>query len=589
MTITKRLKAAFAAFVTAVAVLSGSAAHIHAETTQTGKVYGITTYLNVRSGASTSASIIGRLYNDDTVTILGTNGNFYKVTYVSEEGTTITGYASTSYIKIIQTAEYEPDEDFEAYLTAQGFPESYKPALRTLHALHPQWIFTAQKTGLDWSSAVENEMVLGRNLVHKSNPESWKSVEKGAYNFTTNSYVGLDGSSWVAASKEIVSYYLDPRNFLTESTILMFENLSYNASVHTEANVKTILKNSFMSGSYTTPDTAKTYTYSATFMKAAQLSGVSPYHLASRALQEQGTSGTSLSRGTVSGYSGYFNFFNIHAYAANGLTAVQNGARYASTTNATFSLPWTNQYKAITGGSVWIGTGYIDKLQDTLYLQKFDVVDGSNGFYAHQYMTNIQAAESEAKIMKNAYPDEIFNSKLEFKIPVYNNMPSSPVSKPTADLSNNNLLDGITVGSYTISPTFNRYTYAYTVTVPASVTSVSVSASPNHASATVSGTGKITLKDGDNKVSIKCKSPSGLTRTYTVTITKPAATYDKGDVTGDKKVNVNDALTIVQYINGVRTLTNTQLSAGDVTGDGKVNVNDVLTIIRYINGFIKEL
>lgn len=594
MKITKRLKSAAAAAVAAVMLTVSSIPCINAYAAQTGQVYGIVTYLNVRSGASTSSSIIGKLYNEDNVTILGTEGNFYKISYVSN-GQTITGYASTSYIKITDsgsddsTGSYTPDADFEAYLDEQGFPESYKDALRELHETHPEWIFVAQHTGLDWSDAVQNEMVLGRNLVYKTSPESWKSVEKGAYNFTGNYYIGLDGSSWVAASESIVSYYLDPRNFLNESTILMFESLSYNSSVQTEENVKQILKNSFMNGSYTTPDTSLTKTYSSTFMEAAKTSGVSPYHLAARALQEQGTSGTSLSSGTVSGYAGYFNFFNIQAYAANGLTAVQNGAKYAATTNANFLLPWTNQYKAIVGGSIWIGTGYINREQDTLYLQKFDVTDGGNGYYSHQYMTNVQAAESEAKIMKTAYPEALFNSALEFKIPVYENMPDTAVSKPTSTASNNNLLDSISVNGYTLSPTFYRYTYSYEITVPSTVSTITVNAAANHSGASVSGTGKITLKSGTNTLKITCKSPSGLTRTYTLTVKRSGADYVLGDVTSDGKVNVNDALSIVRYINGYTKFNTTQLTAGDVTGDGKVNVNDALTIVRYVNGLVDEL
>lgn len=615
MKFTKRLKSTVAAVLVAGVMILNSASAL-ATDTQTGQVYGIYTSLNVRSGPGTSYSVIGSLYNNETVTILGTEGDFYKISYVSN-GQTVTGYASTSYIKIVEESDdendsdsensggdssdsendsvsntggsYTPDADFEEYLESQGFPESYKVELRELHELHPEWIFTAQHTGLDWNTAVKNEMVLGRNLVYKTNPESWKSVEKGAYNFSGNYYIGLDGSSWVAASEAIVSHYMDPRNFLEESTILMFENLSYNSSVQTEEYVKEILKNSFMKGNYTTPDTSETKSYSATFMEAAKASGVSPYHLASRALQEQGTSGTSLSSGTVSLYPGYFNFFNIQAYAANGYTAVQNGAKYASTTNATFMLPWTNQYKSLVGGSIWIGTGYINKGQDTLYLQKFDVVDGGNGYYAHQYMTNVQAAESESKIMKKAYSDEIFSSALEFLIPVFENMPDEAVKKPASTASNNNLLDSITVDGYDISPAFYRYTYNYEITVPANVKSISVSALANHDSATVNGVGEITLKSGENTLLIECVSPSGLVRNYTITVKRSGAEYVKGDVTGDDNVNVNDALTVVRYINGLVEFDDTQLSAGDVTGDEKVNVNDALTIIRYINGFITEL
>lgn len=239
---------------------------------------------------------------------------------------------------------------------------------------------------MDWNTALKEECVVGRNLVHSSALASWKSMEKGAYDFNGGYWYGLDGS-WVAASKEIIMYYMDPRNFLNDTYIFMFENQSYDPSYQTESGVKTILADTFMSKSYTCPDTKKKYTYSQTFMDAAKKSGVSPYHLASRCRNEQGVNGAPQSLGTVKGYENYFNFFDIQAYATSTMTAAEMGCKYAKTTNPTYLLPWTNQYKSIVGGSIFLGTGYITKGQDTLYLQKFDMVDGGNGLYYHQYMT----------------------------------------------------------------------------------------------------------------------------------------------------------------------------------------------------------
>lgn len=611
MKVTKRLKAIVTSFIITIVFIASTLSSIYAVETKTGQVYGINSgsYLNVRSKASTSASVIDKLYNNDVVTILDTEGSFYKITYKSGNST-ITGYASVNYIKIVATnppednpednpeevpptepeiPSYTPDMDFEEYLEKQKFPESYKVELRKLHQLHPNWVFTAQHTNLDFNTVIANETVLGRSLVNKAAPESWRSMQKGAYNFTGNYYIGLDGSSWLAASEEIVKYYVDPRNFLNENFILMFENLSYNPSVHTEENVKEILKNSFMKGDYITPDTNELKSYSKTFMEAAKISGVSPYHLATRALQEQGTRGTSLSSGTVSKYPGYFNFFNIQAYTSSNATAVQNGAKYASTTNPTYLLPWTNQYKSICGGSIWIGKGYISKAQDSLYLQKFDIVDGGNGLYIHQYMTNIQAAESEAKIMKRAYPEELFNSALEFKIPVYKNMPENACPKPSDKGNNNNFLNSLAIDGQSITPKFDRYTQNYTLKVGEDVTNVNISATKNYSGAVVTGTGKKTLKGGDNKFVISVKATSGQVRNYNITVTKPeTAKIMFGDVTEDGVVDVNDALTIIRHVNGYITLDEKLYEVADVTGDGIIDVNDALTIIRFVNGYITE-
>lgn len=64
---------------------------------------------------------------------------------------------------------------------------------------------------------------------------------KGAYDFNGGYWYGLDGS-WVAASKEIIMYYMDPRNFLNDTYIFMFENQSYDPSYQTESGVKLFLQ-----------------------------------------------------------------------------------------------------------------------------------------------------------------------------------------------------------------------------------------------------------------------------------------------------------------------------------------------------------
>ena len=63
---------------------------------------------------------------------------------------------------------------------------------------------------------------------------------------------------------------------------------------------------------------------------------------------------------------------------------------------------WNNPYKAILGGASFLGSDYIGAGQDTLYLQKWDVV-GTIG--THQYMQNLMAAYSEAKTVKSMYSE----------------------------------------------------------------------------------------------------------------------------------------------------------------------------------------
>lgn len=208
--------------------------------------------LNVRSGAGTGYSAIGRLAAGTPVKIIGeqrgTDGNiWYQIQYTGSNGSITTGYVSSSYIRL--PVSYSTDADFEAYLTSQGFPESYKSGLRQLHAQYPNWVFVAKNTGLDWNTVIDNESVLGRNLVSKNSVSSWKSVEAGAYDWNSSTWTGLDGSSWVAASQDIIKYYMDPRNFLDETYVFQFLSHEYDANRQTKEGLTSMVSGTFLSGS----------------------------------------------------------------------------------------------------------------------------------------------------------------------------------------------------------------------------------------------------------------------------------------------------------------------------------------------------
>ena len=132
------------------------------------------TSLNVRSGPGTTNKAVGKLNYGVSVNVMGqTTGSDGKVWYqirFNKNGTETTGYVRSDYIKF-QTS-YQSDGDFERYLTNQGFPESYKPALRQLHGEYPNWVFTAQHTNLTWAEVINNESVVGRNLVPGTSPTS---------------------------------------------------------------------------------------------------------------------------------------------------------------------------------------------------------------------------------------------------------------------------------------------------------------------------------------------------------------------------------------------------------------------------------
>ena len=646
------------------------------------------TSLNVRSGPGTTNKAVGKLNYGVSVNVMGqTTGSDGKVWYqirFNKNGTETTGYVRSDYIKF-QTS-YQSDGDFERYLTNQGFPESYKPALRQLHGEYPNWVFTAQHTNLTWAEVINNESVVGRNLVPGTSPTSWKSMEAGAYNWETGTWPSFDSGSWVAASREIISYYMDPRNFLNEKYIFQFLRHKYNSNIHTIDGIKSMIQGTFLdntvnvsgsqsstttgsgsnsssgSGSSSSTDgpnysggpgvtgsngttgsygpggsssggnsgttgssgpgstgssggtgssttgsngpgstgnsggtssgttgssgpgstgnsggtsssttgssgpgstggssgttagssssgnknnhvqpgvspgsnqsnsgtassgsgnsssgtsssttgsngpgstgssggttagsgsssnknnyvqpgispggsqnnssssgnvstqaptgngnsnvslqapgasirkkgtirvgtqigpgmssgpggststnsgnnigpgttssgssySAGNASYAEIIMNAAAQSGVNPYVLTAMILQEQGTQGSRGISGTVPGYEGYYNFFNIEAYKSGSMEAVERGLWFASQSGS-YERPWNSVDKAILGGAVYYGTNYVDAGQDTFYLKKFNV-QGSN-LYKHQYMTNVQAAASEGAKLDEA-------------------------------------------------------------------------------------------------------------------------------------------------------------------------------------------
>ncbi len=609
--------------------------------------------LNVRTGPGTSNDVLlngtgekVQLANGHDVTVVGEDfasdgKRWYKITFKYTDGVIYTGYIHSDYI-VTEEIQYEEDKAFEKYLKKQNFPESYKDALRLLHAKYPNWVFEADHLEYDWEEVVKAQSKLGRNLVYGGSISSWKSTATGAFDWLNNKWIGFDGASWVAASGGIVSYYLDPRNFLDENYIFQFEALSYNEELHTEAGLFNVIKGTFLENGVASKESVTneegvtnevTITYAQAIMDAAKQSGVSPYHLAASIIQEQGSKGGSDNiSGTVDGYESIYNFYNWGAYAANGNTAVINGLIYSAKEDEATMRPWNTKYKSIVGGAIKKGTEYINIGQDTQYYIKFDFVDTP---YTHQYMTNIQAAASEGYLASKAYTDEMkAKTELVFKIPVFENMPETNVKVPTKTGNPNNRLSALTVSGVDITPTFEHGTTSYSAVVTYDINSVDVAATTIDKNAVVSGIGTVELKEGTNNIIVSVVAENGTKRNYTITIIKEAAPPEpevpEFSVTSDVYKTEGIFLTGIQpgtsqdvflskfnVVGGtIKTLSFKKeeytgfvgtgrrlftynaageevdelivLVYGDVTGEGDINIIDLATMKKYMLG-AKEL
>ena len=299
------------------------------------------------------------------------------------------------------------------YADIEQFPAGYQPALTALKEKYPNWIFVRYNTELDWNTAVTNEMQGGRSLVSASSPD-WA---KGDFY----------GAGWYNASRQALEAYMDPRNALREGAIFQFEQLTYNETYHTEAALKSFLDNTFMNSSANAPGTNMTFEYIFYMIGKEDCRKVSPFHLAARVLQEQGKGTSPIISGTVEGYEGYYNYFNVGANGKTTEDIIHNGLEYAK------NHEWKGAYFSILGGANLLTNNYIRNGQDTLYLQKFNVNKNSPyGLYQHQYMQNISAPTSEAANVFKLYSSaNALNNSFVFKIPVYQNMTGEPDPTPT--------------------------------------------------------------------------------------------------------------------------------------------------------------
>ena len=427
------------------------------------------------------------------------------------------------------------------------FPETYKKYLNELAEAHPNWTFTAYNTGMSWSEFISKEksVHLRNTIIQTALPELKCTCEKVA-------------SGYACASDGAVAYYADPRNFLNESGIFQFLEMTYNSESQTVEGVESIISGTFMNKEITLNNEVentfvtakiegeniisvpnkkisevlesveiKSYevknqkseiiensknvatgykvydktankvynlivlgdvngdgeikatdymkiknyimeeaqlddyqkiaadvnrdgqvkatdymkiknyimdsieikligekksssnkiSYSEIIMKAAEESGISPYSIAIKIIQEVGRQGSSSVSGTYPGYEGYYNFFNYGAYDEG--NAIENALKYAK------EKGWNNQYTAIVEGSKLMADSYVSVGQNTAYFYKWDVVDDkSNGVFWHQYMTNIQDPSSQAINLFNTYAkNDLLDLGLSFIIPVFDNMP----------------------------------------------------------------------------------------------------------------------------------------------------------------------
>ncbi len=586
--------------------------------------------VNIRKSYSTESKKLGEITTDyaTPISFVVVDGvTWYKIKY---EG--ITGYVHSEYVSIVNIVE--PEGDFAAQL--KTFPEEFREKLTVLHSMYPNWSFIADYVELDFSEAVYGQTLDHRKLVSMSDAKSWRALREN-YNWETGNWYTYSGN-WTDASKEVIAYYMDPRNFLSVSDIFMFARHSFNFEDIPNEELKKIeegltefVKGTYLAKKYNDPkDTKYDGSYIKVILEAAKQSGVNPYVLASTLILEQGANGNSP---LISGESGYYNFFNFNA---TGSDVVGNGIKYAK------EQGWTTRSLSIIGGAIKYAKGYIMAGQDTYYYKDFDVLDASP--FTHQYAQSIYDARVSSVKLRAQYIDKA-DSYLTFRIPIYKNMPSAPQSQPKATSKlNNYYFTDISVSG--LSPKFSKYTQSYELSVTKNTTiKVSLPKTAMYAGekefalkkgineivlyvkseteyyndykikVAASKACKITIDTGDALVTSKpnqsvessnvssnqsnasssSEESSSSSKPQSSTSSKPSSsntsskpvTIKKGDANGDKKVDIIDLAAIRLDILGLRKLKGNDKLGGDANGDGKVDIIDLAAVRMAILGIIK--
>ena len=574
--------------------------------------------VSVRSYASSSASKITSLLNGTNLIITetlqsgnGCNDPWYKVNYHDNR----IGYICSTYV-VRKEDITDTDAEYEAALAEAGFPNTYIPYLVYLHKKHPNWVFRAITTNLKWDNVVSGES--GKNYIQNPTEEVYRT-----------SNVPAEGKTWFEATDGVNAFFIDPRNFLTEKFIFMFENLQFDEQTQTAEIVRSVFGSSYLSADE----------YVDYFINAGRDFNVSPVHLAARVVQEGGANSTyaaitGTSNHTYRGHSlnGFYNYYNIGAYEdAYTNSAVTRGLAYAAGLvggdGTSLGRPWNTREKAIRGGAEFISNGYIGSGQYTLYFEKFNTSPTSSySPYTHQYMTNVQAPTSEgSNIQVSLASNNLLDNAYVFAIPVYQDMPDV-VSLPSVG-DRTNTLDSIKVNNINISE-FDKEVLSYTFYVAKETTSVVVEATPTSPNSTVTGTETYELDSDEEVITIKVTSQTGEIRIYSILVKKVDDTQTVEEIFNSLEVNIsntyikniskgltaNDLITNIkrnspsanvlitsptgaalqstavlatgQQLN-IRTAANedktyTLVVIGDTSGDGDVTILDLLQVQKHI-------
>ncbi|MGE7907292.1 SH3 domain-containing protein [Peribacillus sp. NPDC094092] len=366
--------------------------------------------LNMRSQASTSASIIAKLVNNTAVTVYSESNGWSRVTangktgYVSTQYLTVKapegpGSSNESIIRIDKEYNLTMEKMVEIQMAVNGQTDkNYKTYIREDGLI---LINSTKGTvkGTGWrvrGGAGSNYWVVGPVSNNQSlNIQSKVKGSDGYYWYEVDY-----NKTWVNASPEDIEYNLNPNNFVDDPVkSFQFVKLSQVTNMDvSEVNNRILSGKGILQGQ------------AATFTAAGEKYGVNEIYLISHALLETGNGTSPLATGVKVNGKTVYNMYGVGAFDG---TALSSGAQYA------YNAGWFTPEAAIIGGAEFIAKGYISAGQDTLYKMRWNPTAAEKyGYASHQYATDIGWATKQVKQIYNLY-SLLDSYKLTIEVPKY--------------------------------------------------------------------------------------------------------------------------------------------------------------------------
>ncbi|MFC4802320.1 SH3 domain-containing protein [Neobacillus sp. GCM10023253] len=371
-------------------------------------VYGSS--LNMRAEASTTGAVLTKLARGTIVTVNSEENGWAKVTANGQ-----TGYVSAQYLSA--------SEPFNPNVTNSNIDKVYENYNISLTDMVKLEMGVSPQTDKKYSAFLRSDAItLNGPASGTVNGAVWNVRGGAGTDYWTIGQVkaqeqlqilgtvkGTDGydwyqiaynKTWVNASPEDVTYYVNPKNFLSTTVdSLQFLKLSATANLNAdEVNQRILSGKGILQGT------------ASSFIQAGQTYGINEIYLISHALLETSNGTSKLATGVEVNGKTVYNMYGIGAYDN---TALESGAQFA------FNAGWFTPEAAIIGGAQFIANGYINAGQDTLYKMRWNPGSAAaKGAATHQYASDIGWAAKQVFQIHNLY-SLLDSYKLILEIPEY--------------------------------------------------------------------------------------------------------------------------------------------------------------------------